>query len=98
MSSISKEYRIKLVDSVLLDKAGRLKEENFLLKELWESKNNRFTANFGIGSENFGLSVGYNPDFLLRGFETHFIVANSYEDTFKMKFNPLFGIGVSKKF
>jgi len=72
--------------------------DTFLLKEIWASKNERFSANFGFSLKNFGATIGYNPDILNRTFEVHFGVFEGWTDALKLNLAPKIGIGVTVKF
>lgn len=74
----------------------KIENDTFLLKEVW--KDNTFSLNFGASFENFGGTIGYSPDVLMKNFEAHLGIFNSWQDTFNLEFKPKIGIGVTIKF
>jgi hypothetical protein len=99
LSSIYKNLGLKEVPAVLIDSAGNFEQDKFLFKELLKfGSEKQFSFNAGGSIKNVGISLGYTPDVLMKTFEVHGILANSWEDTFNFEFKPKIGIGVSVRF
>ena len=92
MREYTKSYKIKAGTFALL-KNNEISLQSFLLKELYQK--NDFSLNLATNFENIGITLGYTPNILMRTFETHLGLFNSYEDLFSLNFSPKIGIGVT---
>lgn len=103
LKDLYERYRIKKVPSGLVSGgieggAFRFESDTLLMKELWKTSTGAFSFNLGGSLKNVAVSVGAVPDWFMRSFEVHGVIANSWEDTFSFKFNPKFGVGITVKF